>query len=127
MNPFRRVSVSVNDEPEHLGVLPPLDDSLIDKILILKCYKHPMPMPTTTPEEEAAFRAKIREELPAYLAYLLKMEIPAELIDSRFGFKAYQNDEIVEAIEGKSPESQMLEMMDEVFRGARCLPNSGLT
>jgi len=44
--PFWRVSVSLNDEPENLAIIPPIDDSLSDKIILCKVSRHELPMPT---------------------------------------------------------------------------------
>jgi hypothetical protein len=35
--------------------LPPLDDSLEDKLIIFHCEKHPMPLPTQKPEQREHF------------------------------------------------------------------------
>ena len=35
LRPFWRLSISLNDEPENLMVLPPVDESLSDKLMLL--------------------------------------------------------------------------------------------
>ncbi len=55
LTPFWRLSISVNDEPENLMVLPPIDESLGDKMILLKARRTEMPMPTGTTEERDAF------------------------------------------------------------------------
>ena len=55
LTPFWRLSISVNDEPENLMVLPPIDESIEDKLILLKAYSTPMPMPTETLEERHRF------------------------------------------------------------------------
>src|SRR5947199_4251918 len=65
--PFWRLSVTVNDEPENLMVLPPIDDSIEDKLIILRASKFMMPMPTVTLEQRKAFWQTLVEELPAFL------------------------------------------------------------
>ena len=50
LKPFWRVSISCNDEPESLMILPPIDESLSDKVIIFQAKKKPMPMPTQTDE-----------------------------------------------------------------------------
>jgi hypothetical protein len=118
------MSISCHEEPENLMILPPLDDSLADKMIILKAYRNPMPMPTETPEERAAFQAKIRSELPAYVHYLLMLEIPEKLRAPRYGVQAYQNEEIVKAMNNIAPEFQLLELIDAHF-GERKVPWEG--
>src|SRR5947199_8807639 len=68
--PFWRLSVTVNDEPENLMVLPPIDDSIEDKLIILRAWKFPMPMPTATLQQRKAFWKRLEQELPAFLHYL---------------------------------------------------------
>ena len=55
LSPFWRITISVNDELENLMILPPIDESLEDKLIILKAEKHAMPMPTETNEEREIF------------------------------------------------------------------------
>jgi hypothetical protein len=112
LKPFWRMSISCNEEPENLMILPPMDDSLADKMTILKAYRKPLPMPTETPEERSAFQAKVRSELAAYLYYLLNLEIPKELRAPRYGVVAYQNPEIVKAMKNTAPEFRLLELID---------------
>ena len=49
------MSLSLNDDPERLQVLPPLDIDVRDKIIVLKVIKARMPMPTGSPELDARF------------------------------------------------------------------------
>jgi hypothetical protein len=39
LDPIWRMTISLNEEPESLQVLPPLDESLEDKIIILRATK----------------------------------------------------------------------------------------
>ena len=52
-------------------ILPPLEKSINDKIMIFKATQHPMPMPTSTGQEKAAFWQTLLRELPAFVHYLL--------------------------------------------------------
>ena len=76
LNPLWRMSVSLNDDPERLLVLPPFDDDVRDKIIALKVAKHEMPMPTGTPDEAELFWNTLLDELPAFLAYLETWNVP---------------------------------------------------
>ncbi len=118
--PFQRLSVSVNDEPEHLEVLPPIDDSLSDKLIILKCFQVTLPMPNITPREKKAVDDAIARELPAYLYWVLnEFKIPEDIKasekESRYGFKIFQDPGILEAIEGTAPETQLIELLEGRF------------
>lgn len=65
LTPLWRLTISVNDEPENLMVLPPIDDSLEDKLMILRAVKQAMPMPTATNQQSQAFWSQLVQELPA--------------------------------------------------------------
>ena len=54
--PWWRVTLSINSNVDSLKALPGLSSDFGDKILLLLCESHPMPMPTGTPEERRAFR-----------------------------------------------------------------------
>ena len=117
MTPFWRLTVSLNDDPEHLMVLPPLDESLRDKITLLRCRYEPMPMPTGTPKEKGAFWAALKVEFPAFTHFLLnEWTPPPGIIESRFGVGHFHNPAILEALSDQSPEKRLLDLIDmELF------------
>lgn len=115
VKPFWRLSVSLNDEPENLMVLPPIDESLEDKIILLKARKLPMPMPTRTNQERDTFWQTMIAELPALVDFLLQFEIPKELLDDRFGVGHFHHPDLLRAINELSPEERLLFLIDEVY------------
>jgi len=119
VKPFWRLSISVNDEPEDLMVLPPIDESLADKIILLKTNAVPMPMPTTTLDERTRFWATLMAELPAFIGFLLSWDVPAELQDSRFGITHFHHPDILSDLDTLSPEFRLLSLIDsELFDSA---------
>ena len=116
LSPFWRLSVTVNDEPENLMVLPPIDDSIEDKLIILRASKFPMPMRTATLEQRKVFWQRLIDELPAFLDFLLQWEIPRELISERFGIRHFHHPDILQAINNLAPEYRLLRLIeDELF------------
>jgi hypothetical protein len=114
--PFWRVTITVNDKPENLMVLPPLDDSLEDKLLLLRAFKRQMPMPTVTNDERRAFSNRLQSELPAFVHFLTTWEIPPALVSSRFGVAHFHHPELVEAINSLAPEQKLLNLLEvELF------------
>ena len=111
--PFWRLSISVNDEPENLMVLPPIDDSIEDKLIILRASKFQMPMRTATLEQRKVFWQRLIDELPAFLDFLLQWEIPSELISERFGIAHFHHPEILQRIDNLAPEFRLLNSIDE--------------
>ena len=112
LTPFWRVTISLNDEPENLLILPPIDESLADKIMLLKTHKGPMPMPTHTDAERTAFWNALLSELPAFIFYLERWPIPNELKCERFGITHYHHADLLAALEELSPENRLLELVD---------------
>jgi hypothetical protein len=113
LTPFWRLSVSVNDEPENLMVLPPIDESIQDKLIILRASRSPkgMPMPTGTNAQRKAFWRTLVGELPAFIHFLNEWEIPQELQGDRFGITHFHHPEILEAIDALAPESKLLSLI----------------
>lgn len=117
LTPVWRLSCSVNDDPERLQVLPPLDNDVADKIIILKVKAGAMPMPSGTPAARAAFWARLVGELPHFLAYLRSWEIPAELRADRYGMRHYHHPEVVEVLVNGAPEVRLQGLIDaDYFR-----------
>ena len=48
-------------------ILPRLSNDISDKIILLRAIRHPMPEPTETAEEKAAFWQGLMDQLPGYL------------------------------------------------------------
>jgi Family of unknown function (DUF5906) len=116
LNPFWRLSISVNDEPENLQILPPIDESLQDKLIILKAVRHPMPRASVSDAERESFMAALRAELPHFIDFLTKWQIPNHLISQRYGITHFHHPDILEALGTFAPETKLLEMIDaEMF------------
>jgi hypothetical protein len=112
LHPLWRMSLSLNDDPERLQVLPPLDTDVRDKIIVVKVLKSRMPMRTGNPADDERFWNQLVSELPAFLHHLAQWQVPAELADTRYGIKAFQHPEIVEKLEQTTPELRLLELID---------------
>ena len=107
---FRRVSLSVNDEPENLAVVPPLDSSILDKIFLLLCSR------VEIGEDRKAIWDTVLAEVPLIRAWLLRRlpALPADLNDARFGVKAWQHPHLLCALADLSAESRLLALIDHV-------------
>lgn len=104
---FRRTSVSVNSEPENLMIVPPLDDSIRDKIMLFKCSAAEL-------SESREKNWEMAQDLPALAGYLKGWKVPSELKDKRYGVIAYHNPELAEILEDVQPEMRLLEIIDAV-------------
>lgn len=102
--PFWRISITVNDEPENLMVLPPLDHSVADKFILLRASDAKIP----TNIDRDTYHKTISDELPHFLHWLLNdFQLPADLWDRRFGMKHYHHPVLLAAINDMSPETQL--------------------
>lgn len=112
LTPIWRLTISLNDNPERLLVLPPLDDDVADKVILLKAKACEMPMPTTTPAELEAFWQRLTGELPAFVAFLEAWEIPENLRSPRFGITHFHHPDVVEVLRHSAPEHRLLDLID---------------
>jgi hypothetical protein len=113
LDPIWRMTISVNDEPEHLLVLPPIDESLEDKLIILRVSKKAMPMPTETTEQIKALTAAIKSELPAFIHFLMnEHEIDSAITNQRCGIRHWHHPELMKAIRELSPQARLLSLID---------------
>jgi len=107
-----RVSLSINDDPESAASLPALDASFSDKIIYLKCYAPPKPF--FDENEKGArmrFAKAIADELPAFLAEVDAMEIPAELRKERFGIREFHHPAVLDLLVSSSPLMPLSEVL----------------
>ena len=115
LQPLWRLVICLNLEPDRLMVLPPIDDDIADKLLILKAHKKPLPMPSGTEDQKCAFFNRIKSELPAFLDWLfLECNIPEEM-SGRFGVKAFQHPQVLNELYSVSPEHQLLVFIDQTL------------
>jgi len=112
IDPFWRLSISLNDDDEALRVLPPLEDHVADKLILLSAQRNPMPMPTSTPDEKEAFWAAIEGEIPAFISSLIQFKRPDRLGDNRYGVQSYHNENLLEKMHGISPEAEFFELVE---------------
>jgi hypothetical protein len=113
--PRWRLSISLNNEPERMMILPRLSNDVSDKIILLRATRKPMPEPTETPDEKDAFWQRLIAELPGYLHWLeTQFEIPKEWVSTRFGIKEFHHPELVAALDELSPAFVLLELIDQL-------------
>jgi hypothetical protein len=117
MHPHFRLSISINDNAEKLRALPPMNNDLADKVVLLKLRGGlSMPMPTNSDEEEARFVEAVRAQLPAFVYHLLNWEPPREISLGRFGMQTWQHPEIVDLLWEQEPVSRFAFLIDrELF------------
>ena len=107
---------AMNDGPSSLLCLPTLDESMEDKISLLKVNKSDDMFPTD-PDEKTRFTDRLFAELPHLLHYLLvEHEIDETMRNHRTRIAAYQHPDLLEALADLSPETELLEICCEVLK-----------
>ena len=111
---FWRIVICVNDNAESLMVLPPLNEDVADKLILLKGHKFTIPWETSGDGERERFWNALVVEMPHFLYWLInEYEMPKEFQDSRYGVTSYHHPEIAEKLNSNSPERVLLELIDQ--------------
>ena len=142
IQPFVRLSISVNDDADTLRSLPVVSDGYGDKIIIFHCRKKKLPilgdrdLSTAAEREEddewgeddddsfareCEIRRVIRQELPGFV-YWLKHEwkIPEALVKPehehdnprRFGFRSFHHPVIEQQLFDETSAAQLMRLID---------------
>lgn len=108
--PVHALVIATNDKPDDIRVLPELDESMKDKIILLKTSRAHIP---SDPEKhEESIRNAINAALPGFL-YLLDRR-PMAGAYNRGRLKCFWHPEILAAIKYLSPEQQFFELIQQV-------------
>ncbi|TXH46736.1 MAG: hypothetical protein E6Q97_28945 [Desulfurellales bacterium] len=108
---FRRITISINNDADYVTVLPILEKSVADKIMLLSCGRASM-----VPDYEANLRRFV-DELPALVHYLLNVhQIPEHLRQDRFGVATYHSPAVVELLEQFDPLNRFRELVELTLR-----------
>jgi len=107
--PVHALIIALNDEAEHIRVLPEIDHNLKDKISLIKCGR--MDVSPSELRDREGFWQYILSEMPAFLYYLENFPVPEELFDERTGVKAYHSEELISKLQEISPEQELYELL----------------
>lgn len=113
LQPFWRVTLSVNDDPESLNILPPLESSIQDKVMLFQVMR-PNCLPGDSGAERTRFARAIYDELPAFVHFLQNEHvIRPELRKGRFGVREYINPLLALSVEELSSEAALMAMIEQ--------------
>lgn len=104
---FRRVTVSVNDEPENLVIFPPLDESITDKLILCRCR------PAVGDGRD--LMATLVGEVPRMRRWLHEFTLPASHRSERYGVREYAHPDLIETLQAVSHEERLLALVDAVI------------
>jgi hypothetical protein len=104
-----RVVVLCNRDEESISVLPDLEISILDKIMLFKTADKTVEF--LEPEEQEAI---LKRELPFFARFLLDYRIPEHCRgDARFGVKSYHEDSLVQTATQSSNTASFSEILDD--------------
>jgi hypothetical protein len=109
--PVWRAMICCNETPENLAVIPPLEDGIEDKIILMRVNRIDMPRPAKTVEEKQALRDELTNERAAFIYYLTTIETPEHLSDGRDGVTAWKDQDLLRSIQDISPEHKLESMI----------------
>lgn len=118
MRPWWRFIRLMNIEPATLSTLPPLDEGIEDKLILLlgaDMQKGPLGKEMLIAGWYERIERRITAEVPAFLHFLLEtFELPEHLKDTRQRFPtvSFKSDELVSMIAEGSPEQYLLHRID---------------
>jgi len=121
VTPFVRLTITVNDQPEALRVLPPIEDDTADKIILLKATAVEFPFSLGDGKAYARYEKRLHKQIPAFLFDLERYEIKEHMRSRRYGVRAYHHPELLRALHKLSPEATLLGIIDSsgVWSGYR--------
>lgn len=107
-----RVVITMNTDPESLALLPAMDGSFADKVMLFKINEDFRPKFKRTNSENEAM---ILRELPHFLRWLLDWEIPADVVHKskpRYGVRPFHHPRLVEESHAESTEYSLQELLE---------------
>lgn len=119
LRPIARLTFSANDDADSTFVLPPLDESIRDKVIYLKCHPPGTPFPTDTEEARDGFRKGLSAALPAFLYEVENYEMPADMRKGRFGVGEWHHPAIVELLAGTNRDADLAGYLTEWLAGRK--------
>ena len=114
-----RVVVTCNTDPESLKILPALDGTIRDKIMLFKLRSGYRPHFFGNNYEN---EARIRKELPYFLNWLINRPCPTDIMDpvyKRFGVRSFHHAELVHQAQSETRESIFIEILQKWFASKR--------
>ena len=104
-----RVVTTLNDDPQSLSMLPNLDGTILDKLMLLKCSDIDLGFSVSATENND----RVTAELPFFLRWLVDYKPPAHIVTSaRFGFEPFHHPELVASARDQSPSYRFREVLE---------------
>ena len=119
IDPFWRLTVSLNDDGPGLSVLPRPDGSMADKMLLFRASR-PDDMPHTDEEMKTLYLPAIKNAIAPFVYYLLyEHQIRSELKTDRAGIVPYQHSDLVAELVAESREAIVVDKLYQFYFDGR--------
>jgi hypothetical protein len=112
--PVQSLIIAVNDEPQHVQVLPELDENIRDKIALVKVGE--AVLSPDLAEDPDLLSAAIDSEMAAFLHWLESSETPDHLVDRRGRLIPFWHPAVLAMIDGISPENRLAELLAQATK-----------
>lgn len=112
LTPFVRLTLSLNDHPSALLVLPSLDSDVKDKIILLRANAVNFEKRVKRFGSFAAWEIAARDQLPAFVHKLRTWKVPDSLADTRYGVVSFHDPDLVQEVDDLSDEERLLALVD---------------
>jgi len=104
---FQRVVMLGNHDS--LNVFPAPERDFLDKYALLRAYMSKEMSAIRSEAEKEAWIDSYRQAIPAFMHYLIhEFEIPDEIVDSRYGVKAFQDPELLDELSNAGTDRELL-------------------
>lgn len=113
--PAWRAVFLVNDDADHLTVIPEIDETLEDKIALFRCGRAELPFRPETPEDRERLARAVAAELPAFAASVLAHQIRAENRHDRTGIKSWHDEGLAAILCDVGEAGELLRLIDQAF------------
>ena len=110
---YKALTATLNSESENLLIMPPMDESIVDKIILLKCSPVSTGKGATITGDREKDWKKFKKELPGLAWEVDNMLCPRELASVRYGVTHFQHPDLFERLADMSQESRLLEFIDQ--------------
>lgn len=112
LDPYRRLTISLNDDVDALKVLPSLTSNGSDKLMILRAFRCSFHGERTAFATFDDWWEAVKRELPSMIYDLInQFQIPEELQDRHYRVISYHNPELVELLQSNRPENEFAEIV----------------
>lgn len=112
MTPFLRLTLSLNDNPAALHILPSFDSDVAGKVMLLRARTDGKRIVDTDGETWQKFYNRMLSELPAFVHRLMRWQIPDKIKDERYSVVSFHDPELIEKVNELSEEDKLLDLID---------------